>query len=401
MTMAARPPVPADWLDGLALWVVTNAAQPLPELHGGFCRQIVTRGVPLWRSSLGLELLHPEQSGVRSLWTADEEVTVTRAQRGIETTSDYLDSPIRIVDETGQPFRRKLAGPVTDLPLLEDYRMAGATEYAIFPLPFIDSDRSAYMSFTTRAEGGFTDAHVALLKTAAELISPYAERRALRRMAIDLLDTYVGHHTGERIYSGQITRGALETIEAAILMCDLRGFTALSTSRRMLSVVELLNAWFDCVANAVGKHDGEILKFMGDGLLVVFRADGDFPGACRRALAAALDARSAVAALNGERDYFGERPIDFVMGIHAGEVAYGNVGSRQRLDFTVLGPAVNYASRLQDLAKRLAQPALISREFAEMAPGEFRDLGVHPLRGIGKAEQVYALPSMTAWNALG
>jgi adenylate cyclase len=182
-------------------------------------------------------------------------------------------------------------------------------------------------------------------------------------------------------------------------MCDLRGFTELSKSRQILSVIELLNAWFDCIATAVGKHDGEILKFMGDGLLVVFRADGDFAKACRRALAAAIDARNAVAALNGERDYFGERPIDFVMGIHAGEVAYGNVGSRRRLDFTVLGPAVNYASRLQDLAKRLNQPALISREFAAMAPGEFSDLGVHPLRGIGKAEQVYALPLMRLRNA--
>jgi adenylate cyclase len=112
-----------------------------------------------------------------------------------------------------------------------------------------------------------------------------------------------------------------------------------------------------------------------------------------------MEARIAVGALNGERDYFGERPIDFVMGMHAGEVAYGNVGSRHRLDFTVLGPAVNYASRLQDLAKRLNQPGLISREFAEMAPGEFRDLGVHPLRGIGKAEQIYGLPPVAAWNA--
>lgn len=390
-----------DRVNGLALWLADCAGEPLTVMHEGFCRELRARDIPLWRSSLGIEVLHPEQSGTQSIWTTETAATLTPAYHGVESSSDYQKSPAKIVDDTNAMFRLRLDAPSPELPLLEELRLNGATDYAIWPLPFLDRSRTAFLSFASTAPDGFSAADIEVLGDAARLFSPYAERRALRRVAIDLLDTYVGHYAGERIYSGQITRGALETIQAAILMCDLRGFTALSMSRRMLSVVELLNAWFDCIANAVGRHDGEILKFMGDGLLVVFRADADFPGACRRALAAAMDARSAVTALNGERDYFGERPIDFVMGIHAGEVAYGNVGSRQRLDFTVLGPAVNYASRLQDLAKRLNQPALISREFAAMAPGEFADLGVHPLRGIGKAEQVYALPPMAAWNAVG
>jgi adenylate cyclase len=212
-------------------------------------------------------------------------------------------------------------------------------------------------------------------------------------MAIDLLDTYVGHHAGERIFSGQIRRGAVDSIEAAILMSDLRGFTVLSKQRERLHVIDTLNAWFDSNVAAVEAHGGEILKFMGDGLLAIFRAESDAADACRRAFAATADTGLAVAAVNTERAAAGEPPIEFAMGLHVGEVAYGNVGGLKRLDFTVLGPAVNYASRLQGLAKRLGQPVLVSNAFAECVAEQLVDAGAHPLRGIGRAEQVFALPA--------
>ncbi|MDQ3560341.1 MAG: hypothetical protein M3453_14395, partial [Pseudomonadota bacterium] len=187
----------SDRLDGLASWLGRDAGLPLPELHGMFCEKLVERGFPLWRSSLGLELLHPEQSGVRLLWAATGETRVTQAPQGVATTPDYLNSPVRIVDETEKPFRRRLTEPVADLPLLETLRLEGGADYVIFPLRFLDTTRSAYLSFTTADSRGFAETHLQSLENASRLISPYAERRALRRMAIDLLDTYVGHTAGE------------------------------------------------------------------------------------------------------------------------------------------------------------------------------------------------------------
>lgn len=377
----------------LALWLADHADASLPDLHDGFSRDLLGLGLPLWRSSLGLELLHPEQSGIRSVWSADGPVSVTQAPRGVNTTPDYLNSPVRIIDQTGKPFRHRLDGELPDLPLLKELRDAGGTDYIIFPLPFLDRLRSAYLSFTARGPSGFSDSDIPLLEVSARLLSPYIERRALRRMAIDLLDTYVGHHAGERIFQGQILRGAVDTIEAAILMGDLRGFTVMSKSREQAVVIETLNAWFDTLSLAIEANGGEILKFMGDGLLAIFRAETSISQSCQEAFSAATDAQSAIAGLNTEREVVGAPPINFVMGLHVGEVAYGNVGGRTRLDFTVLGPAVNYASRLQDLAKRLNQPILVSRAFAEALPSGAIDLGTHTLRGIGKSERVFALPA--------
>jgi adenylate cyclase len=380
-------------MGSLALWLAGHADLPLSELHGRFCDKLLECGIPLWRSSLGTELLHPEQSGERSVWTAGEKISVSRAPRGIEATPDYLNSPVRIIDETERPYRRSLSEPLPALPLLEDLRREGGTDYVIYPLPFLDRTRSAYLSFTTRAREGFSERHLDQLELATRLISPYAERQALRRIAVDLLDTYVGHHAGARIFSGQLNRGSMDTIEAAILMCDLRGFTLMSKRNDRQFVVDTLNLWFDTVAVAVEAEGGEVLKFMGDGLLAIFRAESEPASACRGAYAATLAVEAAMASLNAARTSAGLAPLDYVIGLHVGEVAYGNVGGSRRLDFTVLGPAVNYASRLQDLAKRLGHRILLSRDFAAFIPDRLVDLGGHSLRGVGRAERIFALPA--------
>ena len=377
----------------LALWLAENAALPIAELHDGYCRMLVAGGSPIWRSSLGIETLHPEETGGQLVWLAEEAPKEMVFYHGVENTSSYLDSPLRIVDETGKPFRTRLTGPPAGMQLLRELQQSGATDYLIVPFPFLDTTRSASISFATLAPEGFSDAELDRLELAARLLSPYAERQALRRIAVDLLDTYVGRYAGERIYRGQVYRGAVTTIHAAILMADLRGFTALSNARGLNHVIETLDAWFERVAAAVDAQSGEILKFMGDGLLAIFPAEADSADACRRAAAAALDSCSGVDALNDERRARGDDAVEFVVGLHVGEVGYGNIGGRRRLDFTVLGPAVNYASRLQDLAKSLDQPVLMSGEFAGVIPRDLIDLGKHPLRGIGDAERIFALPA--------
>ena len=380
-------------LDHFAFWLADHAQLSLLEMHKAFCEELVVRGLPLWRSSLGLELLHPEQSGVRSLWTVNEGIAKTMAPRGVESTPDYLNSPVRVVDETQRPFRQRLDGAIPDFSILQALKEMGATDYLILPLPFLDRSRSAYLSFVTREIAGFSGEDIAVLEGAGRLLSPYVERIALRRMAIDLLDTYVGRHAGERIFNGQIRRGALDEIEAAILMSDLRGFTLLSQERERPVVIETLNAWFDSNAVAVEAHGGEVLKFMGDGLLAIFRAETDAADAVRRAYAATVDVRSAIEDVNAVRVSAGDLPIEFAMGLHVGQVAYGNVGGQKRLDFTVLGPAVNYASRLQNLAKRLGQPVLISSAFANHLAEPLVAAGAHAMRDIGRSERVFALPA--------
>jgi adenylate cyclase len=320
-------------------------------------------------------------------------MTKSSARRGIEFTPAYTNSPVFVVDETERPFRQKLEGAASDFPLLRELYEDGGTDYVIFPLPFLDRTRSAYVSYASDAVDGFSDSDLAALEVASALLSPYAERVALRQVAIDLLDTYVGHHAGERIFEGQIRRGAAEEIEAAILMADLRGFTEISNRSPRETVIEMLNAWFDVLADAIGAQGGEILKFMGDGLLAVFPSDDGMTAACTRAIAAAEQARGETARINVARAEAATQEIAFVMGLHVGTVAYGNVGSRTRLDFTVLGPKVNYASRLQDLAKQLGETVLVSNAvFARGCPG-LVDLGSHAMRGIGDAERVFSLSS--------
>jgi adenylate cyclase len=197
----------------------------------------------------------------------------------------------------------------------------GATDYIIFPLLFLDTTRSAALSFATRVPAGFSEADLADLEQAAAIFSPYVERYVLRRVAIDLLETYVGPRSAERIFAGRFVRGQIETITAAICMADLRGFTRLADSAPLEKVIAALDDWFECLALAVDAHDGEILKFMGDGLLAIYAVDGSPEEACERALAAALKTLSALHALNIRRAAAGEDRLACGFGLHLGEVA--------------------------------------------------------------------------------
>jgi adenylate cyclase len=378
-------------LGPLAMWLAHNAELPLEALHDGFCRRLVEAGIPIWRAALGTETLHPEETGGQLVWLAEADATAELFYHGVEATLSYLKSPLRIVDETGEPFRQRLDGSIMDMPLLLELREQGATDYLMVPFPFLDRTRSASQSFATKAPSGFSDADIARLAIAAKLISPYAERRVLRRIAVSLLDTYVGRHAGERIYNGQVHRGAVDEIDAAILMCDMRGFTAMSNRRSFADVVATLDSWFECIAAAVEAHGGEILKFMGDGLLAMFPAESNPTDACRRAHVAAVAAGARITELNRSRAAAGDKAVDYVMALHVGKVAYGNVGGRTRLDFTVLGAAVNYASRMQELAKRLDRRVLVSNAFAEAIGAGLVDVGAHALRGFGRAERILAI----------
>lgn len=381
-------------LAGLGRWLVEagRAHVSLEPLFPALCQELVRRGLPIWRCQLGLEVLHPEESGWMLIWI-DETFTQREAKRAnVLNAPMYLNSPTRIVDETDRTFRRFMGDQEQDMPLLEELRQLGATDYVMIPLPFMDKQRTAVISFATQRATGFSDADLAAFHLAADLFSPYAERQVLRRMTVDLLDTYIGHRSGRRITDGQIELGQIDYIEAAIWLADLRGFTRYSEAAPIAEVISALNAWLGPMVKVIQGHGGEVLKFIGDSVLASFAASdhGGPAGACRQALAAAEAFCHEIDELDRQREAAQQRRLDFGLGLHVGEVAYGNIGASTRLDFTVIGPAVNRAARLQDLTKKLGERVLISTDFATAAGLELRDVGRHALRDVAGEQEIFA-----------
>lgn len=376
------------------LGAAAAARANLEQLHSDLCGWVLDAGIPICRATLGLELLHPLQRGEQFVWTAEASHVLKNLRADIAKSGAYLRSPIRIVDETGRYYRRRLDTAVTDIPFLEELRTRGATDYVIYPLPFGDRGRTCVASFATRAEAGFTEVDIRRLELATIMLSPYAERFVLRRIAVDLLDTYVGHRSGERVFNGQIQRGSAETIEAAILMVDLRRFTRFSDEHPISVVVSTLNDFFEQMVAAVDEQGGEVLKFMGDGLLAIFPASGDSVAAsCAVALAAGQGALNRLNALNQKRSQRNEQLLAMGLALHVGQVAYGNIGGRSRLDFTVIGPAVNHTSRLLELAKSLDVCAVASEAFARRCGENLPSLGMHRLRDVESLQTVHSLAS--------
>jgi adenylate cyclase len=391
----------------LAAWLARNAlgetgseaggqllnnigALEFSELFAGFCGRIFQEITPLWRSTLGLEVLNPELSGSQLIWREGALTRSEMVRAGMMAREDYLKSAIYVVDTTNRPFRWHVPQPVPDMEMIRRLSAEGMTDYFVMPMPFQDATRTSTLSFATRQPGGFTALELERLIMAARLWTPYAERWVLRHIALDLLAHYLGRGPAERVYAGQIERGDVTKIEAAILICDLRGFTAMTDRSEHGVIVTLLNRWFERIGAAIQSRQGDILKFMGDGLLAVFPLSGDRAATCDRALEAAEDSIAQTDALNAELAQEGIAQLRFGIGLHWGAVEFGNIGTRDRLDFTVIGPAVNLASRLQDLTKSLGEPILASQEFADAATRNLRHLDTRQLRGLATEIGVYA-----------
>ncbi|HEV2560303.1 MAG TPA: adenylate/guanylate cyclase domain-containing protein [Microvirga sp.] len=380
-------------MNDLWRWLLTVAQQDerIDSLFFRFCAELCRRGLPLWRATLGLEILHPEISGSFVVWSEQTEEAREADRSGLKESDEYMQSPTRLVDETGMAFHLKLDAPVLGMPLMTELRDRGATGYVMYPLPFRNRSRTAAMSFATRQKGGFDPSHEAALADAMQLFSPYAEREVLGRIAVDLMATYVGPRTGRRVIGGAIERGAHETIEAAIWHADLRGFTHFSEIRPTAEVIAVLNEWLEEMVHLIEGEGGEVLKFIGDGVLAIF------PRSAERDLA-----RSSAAALRAARAFCERRRggpgLEFGLALHVGEVAYGNIGAARRLDFTVIGPAVNRAARLQEVGKQLGQSLVLSSAFSRLAGQPVEELGCFALRGIECPERVFGLPKVGRSN---
>jgi adenylate cyclase len=364
------------------------------ELFDELCWRLLGDGVPLWRASLQIGTLHPLIRGIGARWWRERKVIEDyRILHGSENTDEYRLSPIRTTIERGTPMRRRLDGPIAEFPLLEGLRRAGATDYFALALN-LSFGRFPTVVWATDRPGGFSDADIAKLEDINPALAVIVDARAIRRISGNLLDTYLGPQAGRRILAGQIFRAQGERIRAVIMMTDMRDFTGLSDRFSGDEVIELLDDYFDAVVSPIAEKKGEVLKFMGDGVLAIFPAedDEDFVPSSLRALEAATEGLERLGTVNRTRRERHQPEFRIGIGLHLGEVIYGNVGSADRLDFTVIGPAVNLASRIEGLTKRLLRPLLTSSVFAEVCPQPLVSLGFHSVRGLYQPEEVFGLP---------
>lgn len=377
-------------------WLVRDAAaQPFfDNLLVDLCARLHAEGVPIARSMLIVRTNNPEWLGARMLWRPGfKEAEIRTVDYDALLQDAYLHSPMRAVHDGESVIRRQLGTTPAahdDYPLLADLRRDGLTDYVIFALVFTRGERHA-LSFASDAAGGFSPDDVRLLHDILPVVTLLIESRLRSRLARTFLETYVGPHASREILAGATRRGSGSTVEAAIVICDLRGFTALSELWPRDDVIAMLNEYFDAVSEPVERHGGEILKFMGDGLLAIFPLTQ--PDAPREALQAVVEARVNMAELNGNRGRRGLDPLGYGVGVHVGDVMYGNIGSRKRLDFTVIGPAVNVASRLEALTKTVGHGILLSGTFVAAASlgDEVEPLGALDLPGVARPTEVFAL----------
>ncbi|MET0746877.1 MAG: adenylate/guanylate cyclase domain-containing protein [Rhizobium sp.] len=377
-----------DWL------MLETRTQPfIDNIFVEMCNRLVAEGLPLARATLHFSTRNPQWLGARILWqTGMTEADIQTFGYGVELTSQYLDSPIHTINDGVDEVRQIIEGRDERgswHPLYDDLKRDGYTDYVAWPINHTHGRRHV-ASFATDRTGGFADADMAALKDLLPALALVSEIRLKNRLARTLLETYVGPHASEQILAGATTRGSGVTVGAAIMICDLRDFTKLSDIWPRDDVIELLNGYFDAMSEPIEKFGGEILKFMGDGLLAIFPlAD---PDACLNLMRAIGEAQAAMVELNVRNVASGHEALGYGIGVHVGDVMYGNIGSKRRLDFTVIGPAVNVASRLESLTKEIRHPVLLSRAFVEMAgcAGVLENLGSYPLRGLGEPIDVFA-----------
>ncbi len=372
----------------LVAWFAGNECHDLDD--AGFVawtgRRLRAAGLPLDRLTLHLRTLHPEFLGRTVAWSPDTPVEIADREHGVEQSAMFARSPIRQVMDTEAWISVRAGDPgFAEMMLLDVFRDRALAEIVIAPLLYGASPTSA-VAFGTRRRAGFSDADRQVLAAVVPALRGACELRFLRHAEATLLDTYVGTATSRRILAGHVRRGDVETLDAALFLCDLRGFTALSDRLPGGEVLAVLNTYFDQVVPPIAAGGGEILKFMGDAVLAYFHVDGDPGESCRAAFAAA---QAALGRLDGTATPAGR--LRAGVALHYGEVSYGNIGSGHRLDFTVIGRDVNLTSRLQALCEPTGQPLLMSGRFARLLGSDGAVcVGRFPVKGLSEPLDVFA-----------
>jgi adenylate cyclase len=389
------------------------AGMPEADIIDGYCERCVSARLPLDRGQLIIDTLHPVHEGRLFRWgqRPEDRTQIDYGRTSLSTTSPegvdseraqaaarWRASPFYHLLQTGETLlRRRLDQDANlDFAALPEMRDAGMTDYVAiinrFPAAGVIGEMDGvYSSWATAQSNGFTDDHIRALERTVPFLSLAIKTLSLTRMTGALLETYLGRDAGRRVLSGRIERGVADRIDAVIWFSDLAGFTRI-TDTAPKQVIPLLNDYADVIVSAVHEHGGDVLKLIGDGTLAIFTAD-ERGRACSSALDATIVARRGIVELNKRRAAAGLPVTDMYLGLHVGEVFYGNVGSRERLDFTVIGPAVNEASRIAAMCRSVDQPLLVSPAFA--AVGDMRrrlvSVGRYALRGVSAPQELFTL----------
>ena len=382
--------------DEVVRWL-TNDTRDEPFLDNIFaelCVRLQQANIPVKRATLHIMIHHPQWLGARFVWADGmHEAEIARLDYDVRERSEYIGSPANEIHDGATEVRENLErDPALGRKhaVFDEMRARGLTDYVAWPF-YHTLGKRHFVTFATDRHGGFEDAYIAALLKLLPVLALVSEIRVKNRLARTLLETYVGSHAGELILAGATRRGTGTTVRAAIMICDLRDFTRISDNWPRDDVIDLLNGYFDAMSEPIERHGGEILKFIGDGLLAIFPLSA--PSACANLLRAVSEARQAMVALNQKNGEESSRaPLNYGIGVHVGDVMYGNIGSRTRLDFTVIGPAVNMASRLETLTKQIGKPVLLSRAFADFVKGEFdlERVGEYPVRGFNDPIELFA-----------
>jgi adenylate cyclase len=386
-----------DWLLAMRL-----RQSRITLLFDGFLRQLTAVGVAVDRSTLHLPQLHPQLRARTVLWEAEAggAMEIPRAH-GIEQSDLFLKSPVKLIFEGAPAIRRRLARAdcPLDFPITEEISAQGFTDYTARPLPFSTRQINTLTLASKRPEG-FSDLDIATVESAMPLFGLLLELRNAYRTGATLMETYLGARSGHKVLAGTIKRGDVERINAVLWTSDLRDFTGLSTALPMEAVIELLDGYFEAMAEGIEAQGGEILKFIGDAILAIFpiaeKHAGDPCAACAASMTAAVAALGNAKRLSAEREAAGKAPFRCGIALHVGDVMYGNIGAAGRLDFTVVGPAVNLVSRIEALNAELAVPLVFSADFAAHWGGASRSLGRHALKGIVEPQEVFTLTEQDA-----
>ncbi len=358
--------------------------------------QLNACGAPVDRLRILMRTLHPEILGASSSWSKSTDMTShVETEHGIRETDKYIGSPVQQLVETEKMVHQRLdrlseSAHRAYTELFEE----GFIDYLALPVITAEGFSSAIVVVTI-AKDGFSDQDIENFREIRNYLVPILEVQSLRHLSRSLLNTYVGKRTGEKVLAGMIKRGDADIINAALWFSDLRNFTQITETLAADQVLGMLNDYFEFVAAAVTARGGEILRFIGDAMLIVFPIDDKqaSQNACKAAIDAAIDAQDTLASLNHRRRRHGQPEIEFGVGLNVGKVIYGNVGAPDRLDFTVMGPAVNRTARLESLTKELGKNILFSKEFADFIDEPVQSLGKHDMKGVVEPQAVFALQS--------
>jgi adenylate cyclase len=396
LTAAAR-----DETHPVIRWLMTQARKHADssEFLDAFAHELRASGADVARITTGVPILHPQIFSFSGLWELGKGTTERLYRTEPGTAAILSNSPIGIAYQGGGPVRCDLTAPAreNEFAILEDLRRDGYTDYIVHSVPFADGSHKA-LSLATRRPRGFEADELKLFEAMIPAVAFNLEVQALRRTARTLLDTYVGQQSGGRVLEGQIQRGTGVTIRAVIWLCDLRGFTNLSEALPRDALIDLLNCYFGPMCDAVASQGGEILKFIGDAMLAIFPIGDDAAKdtvkdtvkTCQAALIAAERAQGSLREENERRGNAGLPRIEYGLALHLGDVMYGNIGSDTRLDFTVIGPAVNLTARIESMCRELGRQLLLSSDFVRAGGVAAQSVGTFSLKGVGADQEIFA-----------